>query len=353
MFQKILKKFLPESFFQIRGFSKLNNTVLWLIIRKIIFRNEVLFIRRKGNLGDVICTFPLVRHLRKLNSSAIIIYECLPWNMDFPKLCDDVDLVVGEGSDLSNFCMNYFKPSRIYSPMMNDECMPRKKTQPRHIVDEMASSVGVVNLEEKQIRVSFSKTALGKCSRLIDADGIGNTNFAVLHMGPTWNVREWPISKWETLAKILTQQLGLQIIQVGAEFVSSSGGRPTPRITGCHDWIGKISIEETAALLSRAKVFIGIDSGIMHLAGGVGVPCVGIFGSTLSEMRLPRETIAIGLNSSVPCRGCHHAPEGPLHWQTGCPNDIQCMAQLDVDEVYSTCVEVLKIADGSCYSSQN
>jgi ADP-heptose:LPS heptosyltransferase len=324
-----------------------------LLIRKIIFRNEVFVIRRKGNLGDVICTFPLVRHLRKLNPSAIIIYECLPWNMDFPKLCDDVDLVVGEGSDLSNFCTNYFKPSRIYSPMMNDECTPRKKTQPRHIVDEMASSVGVENLEDQQIRVSFSKTALDKSSRLIHADGIGNASFVVVHMGPTWNVREWPIGKWESLVEILNQCLGLQTIQVGAEFVSSSGGRPTPRIRGCHDWIGKISLEETAALLSRARLFIGIDSGVLHLAGGVGVPCVGIFGSTLSEMRLPRKTIAIGLNSSVPCRGCHHSPQGPLHWQTGCPNDIKCMAQLDVDEVFAACEKILKIADERSHSSKN
>jgi hypothetical protein len=83
------------------------------------------------------------------------------------------------------------------------------------------------------------------------------------------------------------------------------------------------------------------------------VPCVGIFGSTLWEMRLPREQIAIGLNSPVGCRGCHHAENGPLHWQTGCPNDIKCMAELAVDEVFSACKRVLKIADDHQQSSKN
>jgi ADP-heptose:LPS heptosyltransferase len=344
---------LPKVLFEIRRQSADQKKVFQLYLKKKVFHRKVIFIKRKGNLGDVICTFPLVRHLRKQCRSAIIIYECLPWNMDFPKLCADVDLVVGEGSELAEFCMNYFRPEEIYEPMMSDECAPRKKSQSMHIVDEMAYSVGIDKLEEKQIRVSFSKMALDQCSRLIETFGLGNKNFAVVHMGPTWNVREWSIGKWESLVEILNHQLGLQIIQVGTEFVSSSGGRPTPRIPGCHDWVGKISIEETAALLSRARIFVGIDSGILHLAGGVGVPCVGIFGSTLSEMRLPRERVAIGLNSSVPCRGCHHATEGPLHWQTGCPNNIQCMAQLHVDDVYAACVEVLRIADGRRHASIN
>jgi len=352
-FKKIIKKIVAQEIIHIHNLAK-NNKYIWLYsFRRVILRNKVILIKRKGNLGDVISTFPLVCHFRKQCRSAIIIYECLPWNMDFPKLCDNVNLVVGEGSELADFCMNYLKPDRIYEPLMSDEFTPRKNSQQHHIVDEMASSVGIENLQEKQIRISFSKTSSDECSRLIETDGIGDAKFAVVHMGPTWNVREWPISKWESLVEILNKRLGLHIIQVGAEFVSSSGGRPTPRILGCHDWVGKISIEATASLLSRARVFLGIDSGILHLAGGVGVPCVGIFGSTLSEMRLPRETIAIGLNSSVPCRGCHHSPEGPLHWQTGCPNDIQCMAELGVDEVYSACVEVLRISDQSCHSYQN
>ena len=294
-----------------------------------------------------------MRHLRKHNPSAIIIYECLPWNMDFPKLCAEVDLVIGEGTEFASFCYKKFSPVKILTPLLSDEHFPPLLPSGLHMVDEMAHSVGIGELFDKKTKIIFSNKSVFNCKKIICNSGLEISKFAVIHLGPTWPVKEWDVKKWEKIVELLKENLGIGAIQVGAEFVSSSGGRPTPRIRGCHDWVGKITIEQTAALLSLARLSLGVDSGIMHLAGGVGVPTVGLLGPTSSELRLPLGEFCIGVNSKVPCLGCHHAPEGPLHWQTGCPNDIQCMAQLDVDEVYSACVEVLRIADERSHSSKN
>jgi len=51
-------------------------------------------------------------------------------------------------------------------------------------------------------------------------------------------------------------------------------------LPGAIDLCGQLSLPEAAACLTRARLFVGNDSGLMHLAAAAGVPTVGIFGPT-------------------------------------------------------------------------
>src|ERR1700742_3577660 len=46
------------------------------------------------------------------------------------------------------------------------------------------------------------------------------------------------------------------------------------------DLVGRLSLPEIAAFLSRATLFVGNDSGLMHLAAAAGTPTLGLFGPT-------------------------------------------------------------------------
>lgn len=326
--------------------------LIWLLIRNHIFKNPVVIVKRKGNLGDIICTFPLIYNIRKEYPFSIIIYYCLNWNVEFPKMCRDVDIVVGLDTPFSKFVDKYFSKIMWFEPLFNEELSPPRPSRGLHIIDEMlaVSKCPFQNILTKKIKIS-NKSFLNIQKR-ISLDRILSNYIFVIHVGATWPVREWSVEKWNKLVSLLKSHFDSEIIQVGTDFVSSSGGRSTPRILNCFDWIGKISIEETAALLKIARLFIGIDSGIMHLAGAVNAPCVGIFGPTFSELRLPRNNKSVGVSSRVPCLGCQHMKDGPLHWQTGCPNDIQCMKELSVEEVFSTCLKLFESTNNSAKSSE-
>jgi ADP-heptose:LPS heptosyltransferase len=76
-----------------------------------------------------------------------------------------------------------------------------------------------------------------------------------------------------------------------------------------------------------------VDSGPTHISGAVGVPLVGLYGALKPEFFMPRFSPAVGLFADVPCLFCNHtSPIG--HWQSGCPNDIRCMKELDVQPVF-------------------
>ncbi len=46
------------------------------------------------------------------------------------------------------------------------------------------------------------------------------------------------------------------------------------------DFVGKLSLPEAAACLERAALYVGNDSGLMHLAAATGTPTLGLFGPT-------------------------------------------------------------------------
>lgn len=71
-----------------------------------------------------------------------------------------------------------------------------------------------------------------------------------------------------------------------------------------YDLTGLTPLPALAALLQRASVFIGVDSGIMHLAAAVGVPVVALFGPTDPSVTGPKGQNVRVLCLDVPCRPC-------------------------------------------------
>lgn len=52
---------------------------------------------------------------------------------------------------------------------------------------------------------------------------------------------------------------------------------------GAVDLVGQLSLPEVAAVLARADLFVGNDSGLMHIAAATGTPTLGLFGPTSAD----------------------------------------------------------------------
>ena len=67
---------------------------------------------------------------------------------------------------------------------------------------------------------------------------------------------------------------------------------------------GETSIGQALALLSRCAGFVGNDSGSMHVAGALGIPTVGIFGSTNPARTAPLGARTRVLYHQLECSPC-------------------------------------------------
>ncbi|HEV2617141.1 MAG TPA: lipopolysaccharide heptosyltransferase II [Candidatus Acidoferrales bacterium] len=97
--------------------------------------------------------------------------------------------------------------------------------------------------------------------------------------------------------------------------------------------VGETPIGELPALFSRCQLFIGNDSGAMHVAGAVGVPVVGVFGSTDPHGTAPLTPRRTLVQRKVACNPC---------FLRECPIDHRCMTRVTVADVHAAAVKWLE-----------
>ncbi|HEV3023623.1 MAG TPA: glycosyltransferase family 9 protein [Pirellulales bacterium] len=143
---------------------------------------------------------------------------------------------------------------------------------------------------------------------LLDPGGDAQQPLFVLHVGAGTQAKRWPAERWRELLGRIIVEHGAKVVLIGvrserrwAEAIT--GGLAWP---GVDDWTGRLSLVETAALIERADVFIGADSGPAHLAAAVGTPAVVLFsGTNRVEQWRPWGRHIVVLRHEVACSPCH------------------------------------------------
>jgi len=107
--------------------------------------------------------------------------------------------------------------------------------------------------------------------------------------------------------------------------------------------VGKTRVSELAPLLSRCSVFLGNDSGAMHVAAAVGLPVVGIFGPTEPEGTSPVTPQFTLIREPVSCSPC---------FLRKCPIDHRCMTRIEADRVFRAVSGCLVTAESSRLGSR-
>ncbi|MEI9897544.1 MAG: glycosyltransferase family 9 protein [Chthoniobacter sp.] len=167
---------------------------------------------------------------------------------------------------------------------------------------------------------------------LLAERGLDPAELILIHPGPSWPVKEWPGESWMQLVSELRAAGHTHIAQLGVGRYMNFGIVSVEGIPGTVSLVDRLTVEECIAVISLARLFVGIDSGLLHLAACARTPSVGLFGATLPQYFYPAEFRKHFVVADVECVGCYHRLPR-LHWITGCLYDIRCMKTLGVNEV--------------------
>lgn len=97
---------------------------------------------------------------------------------------------------------------------------------------------------------------------------------------------------------------------------------------------GRLTVRESAALLRKCALYLGNDTGTMHLASAVGVPCVAIFSAADRDGQwAPFGNNNRLLRKRVECEGCG--------LEICCYKNM-CLELISTDEVYAACMDILE-----------
>jgi ADP-heptose:LPS heptosyltransferase len=136
---------------------------------------------------------------------------------------------------------------------------------------------------------------------------------AVIGLGPTanWAGKIWPPERFVAVFQALAASRPGLRAAIFAGPGAEEAARAAPvlaALPGALDFVGALSLAEAAAALRRCALFIGNDSGLMHLAAAAGAPTLGLFGRSRAAEYAPtgaRTAVAIapGPPGAAPMEG--------------------------------------------------
>jgi heptosyltransferase-3 len=188
-------------------------------------------------------------------------------------------------------------------------------------------------------------------------DGVApRASYAVVHPSPFYRYKRWTDAGWRGLAQGLVER--------GLAVVATEGPDPAERAYADQLWAGeaahliesrlRLDWQNLTALLADAKVYVGPDTSVTHLAAGTGCPTVALYGATspqligpwpiggLAEPWRPAGTIQNRGNvwvvqNPLPCLPCE---------RLGCAGHLdshsQCLDELSVRQVLTAVDEALR-----------
>jgi heptosyltransferase-1 len=137
-------------------------------------------------------------------------------------------------------------------------------------------------------------------------------NFVIMNPGAGWGAKRWPEQRYGEVARELAKD-GIKILvnygpgerALARAVEEASGG--VAKAIAC-------SLTQLIALTRRAALFIGGDTGPMHLAAALGVPVVALFGPTNPARNGPfsAKSIVLRSSSSITSHARRHEPEEGL-----------------------------------------
>lgn len=187
------------------------------------------------------------------------------------------------------------------------------------------------DLAKVKLQLHPDKEAHLKAEQFIEENGIAS--FAVLHMGARRELRRWPAEQFVALASYLRKEKGLALVFAGdqsdvsiIEQVQQQLDFPT------YSTALALNLMEFAALLTHATLFVGNESGPLHIAAAMQVPVVGLFGPGEPTTFYP-----YGLKS----RYVHHVLECNPCDQMHCVHPEQpCIRRITLVEVLEKITEL-------------
>jgi predicted lipopolysaccharide heptosyltransferase III len=340
-------------------------------------------------LGDVVFTTPLLRALRRRYPEAEITYVVepaaagvvnanphlnrvivAPRRRGLRRIVDDISIARGLRQQRFDIAIDlhggprgawltwasgapmrigYTTPGRTW--MYTDPVLRPADLSDRHSVAkqwELLRPLGSdgCDRERDPVEMPLDGAVMTRVEQSLRADGIAAHHEVILvHVSAGNPFRRWPLESFaQTVAQLAGRYPSLRFVLTSGPSETDAARALTERVCAlapsAHVVHRQYDVPELRALAERATVYIGGDSGPMHIAATTGTPVVGLFGPTLPDRSMPWRSAVFFAEAvdagQLPCRPCKQ--------RTCAPGDFRCLTTIPPDRVVAAIERALAAA---------
>lgn len=165
-----------------------------------------------------------------------------------------------------------------------------------------------------------------------------NKPFVTIFPGASIAERRWGADRFGRVAQLLAA-CGIGIVVVGGQEDKQQGERIIAGGNGLN-LAGRTSLAETATVIQKSALLLSGDSGVLHMAVGLGTATVSLFGPGRARKWAPRGERHTVINKELSCSPCTTFGSTP-----SCPIKARCMGEISVDEVFNAVMMLLTAAN--------
>ena len=214
----------------------------------------------------------------------------------------------------------------------------------RHRIDRDLEALKPLSIQagSKDLQLWLTPEEANSADQLLDQLGVQRSqSIVLLQPGARFWFKAWPPERFAELADRLTSQYGCQVL-IGGSRQESDLAEQIRQMAKSRPIImaGRTTIKQFAAIAKKSALFVGSDSGAMHIASAVGTPVVALFGPSSPREWGPRGGPVEVLYKDLDCRSCFHP--------TCTRGEQNCMRLITVHEVFAAAQRLLLAGKPDC-----
>lgn len=199
-----------------------------------------------------------------------------------------------------------------------------------HVVEKNLSMIRALGASETshEFPVRIPEQAENRAQSFIqNHPELGQRPIVVLHSGVGYKTKQWDLDRFARLGDRIYTELGANVLLTWGPGEQDKVGRLSRQMQHPH-WVAPpSSLHESMALFNKACLFVGGDTGTLHLCVALGIPTVSLFGPTDPVYNGPFGTTHQVIVKKLHCSFCY---------KRTCPTHNECMDGITVDEVFET-----------------
>ena len=192
-----------------------------------------------------------------------------------------------------------------------------------------------IQADSRELQLRVTPEEVNSADQLLDQLAVQRSqSVVILQPGARYWFKAWPPERFAELADQLTSQYGCQVLIGGSQQDIDLAQQIRPMAkSNPIIMAGHTTIKQFAAIAKKSALFVGSDSGAMHIATAVKTPVVALFGPSNPQEWGPRGGACEVIYKELDCRACFHPT-----CQRGEQN---CMKLIAIDEVMAAAARLL------------